>query len=210
MTEGGLEKVGLLLDASTLRQPQRELKRLYRRAYPAGVKLYVSAPVYAEMQRSFKAFYGPAFNASTVDDYLKDNHIEVISFTREDADALVTWTDRSLPGTSHAERDGAWRLWKLRKAAHHVRPVVKHALQHLNLQCQPHDLAPALDKGAHDAAQDKVHLPGTMDWLLLGIAHQRGLAIVTEENPARELSEFQFYPHCYCLDEAIALFPGAT
>lgn len=72
---------GLLLDTSMLRRPDEELTPLYRRAFSARVKLYVSVPVYAEMQRSVRTVHGPGFSASIVDRYLKRANIEILVFT---------------------------------------------------------------------------------------------------------------------------------
>lgn len=201
------EVKGLLLDASTLLR-EGEVKRLLRQAHAAGVPVYVAASVYAEMQRRFKAKFGGKFDPELVENYLRDNYITIVDFTRDDADELVALTDQALGGDSHAAREQAWQLWKMRKAAHHLRPAVHRALDHLKVVYEQQALAPALDQGAHAAVQDNKRFPGTVDWLMLGIARRRSLAIITEEDPGHDLSEFRAYPLCYRLARALTLMTG--
>lgn len=204
MSSVELPFTGLLLDASALRQ-YKEVLPVYQLARQLRLSVHVSASVYAEMQRGERAWRGPNFRQAVVDKYLELSGITVLPFTREDGDALVRWTDDALGGDSSDDRERAWQLWKMRKAASGLRPVVRHALRHLAVEVNPDALAPALEHGAHAAIDDDERFPGTLDWLMLGIAHRWNLAIVTEENPARQLSEFQYFTPCYRLEEAVKL-----
>ncbi len=204
-------KRGLLLDASSLNRPEVEQRRLFRGAFTQQIPLYVGAPVYAEMQRRFRSLLGARFRPEVVDTFLQTNQIQILPFTREDADALVSWTSQILGGEDAPAREARWQAWKMRKAAAHLRPVLRRGLEQLSVSCDPQALHEALDAAAVVAFTDyEDRFPGTVDWLQVGMAHRRGLAIVTEEDTARELSEFHDYAPCYKLAEVCMLLPAES